>query len=318
MTSEIQRRGKGRVYYANTSFMGVRIRDCLKTVVRDEAIRRLIELKLSVERGEYQRANLKFNDLVAGYTPSTSDKESIVRIHLLEEFGGMKVGDIDAVDWAIKHAKKHTESSCKKHFQVMRELGFELPKVKFKKGKQFGRDHILEESQVLNVVNNFVNDRYKNVCLISMYSGLRLKSVVQIKKREVDLKGGWLNIEAQSKTRRPVSIPLSEKLRAVFERIKVWPLKDDGRIFPEINERPIVTQVRRAFHRAGIPWGSFHHFRHFAACHMINKGVPLEVVKEILGHSDFRSTLIYARIKQDKLKEAVKSFDTNLTQIVGQ
>ena len=64
MSSELQRRGKGRVYYANASYLGVRIRDCLKTVIRDEAIRRLFQLKISIERGKYQRANLKFNDLM--------------------------------------------------------------------------------------------------------------------------------------------------------------------------------------------------------------------------------------------------------------
>lgn len=318
MSSEITRRGKGRIYYANASYLGVRIRDCLKTVIRDEAIRRLIELKISVERGEYQRANLSFNDLVAGYSPGSERKESIIRTHLLPTFCGMKVGDIDLVGWANEQAEKHPESTCKKHFHVMRELGFELPKVKFKKGKQFGRDQILEEGQVLKVINGYVNSRYRNVCLISMYSGLRLKSVVQLKKREVDLKEGWLNIEKQSKTGKPVTIPISGKLRAVFEQFKVWPLKDDDRIFSELKERPIVTQVRRAFHKAGIPWASFHHFRHFAACHMINNGVQLEVVKEILGHSDFRSTLIYARIKRDKLQEAVRAFDTSLTQIGGQ
>ena len=133
MSSEIKRRGKGRIYYANASYLGVRLRDCLKTVIRDEAIRRLIELKISVERGDYHRANLSFNDLVTEYNPGSERKESIIRTHLLPVFGGKKVGDIDLVGWATEQAKKHPESTCKKHFHLMRELGFELPKVKFKK-----------------------------------------------------------------------------------------------------------------------------------------------------------------------------------------
>ena len=49
MSSEIIRRGKEGVYYANVTYMGIRLRDRLKTVNRDEAQRRLIELKLAAE-----------------------------------------------------------------------------------------------------------------------------------------------------------------------------------------------------------------------------------------------------------------------------
>ena len=94
-------------------------------------------------------------------------------------------------------------------------------------------------------------------------------------------------------------------------------MKDKDRFFPDLNEKPISVQVGRAFNRAGIPWGSFHHFRHFAACHLINNHVPLEVVREFLGHADIKSTLVYARLKGETLQEAVRVLDTNLTQVGG-
>jgi hypothetical protein len=46
MSSEIVLRGKERIYYANVTYMGIRLRDRLKTVNRDEVQRRLIELNL--------------------------------------------------------------------------------------------------------------------------------------------------------------------------------------------------------------------------------------------------------------------------------
>jgi integrase len=53
----------------------------------------------------------------------------------------------------------------------------------------------------------------------------------------------------------------------------------------------LSVKVGRAFKKAGLSWGSFHHFRHFAACELINNGVPLEVVSEFLGKSDNKPTL---------------------------
>ena len=318
MSSEIVRRGKEGIYYANVTYMGIRLRDRLKTVDRDEAQRRIIELKLSVERGDYQKAKQTFDDLLAKYKPSKERKALILRVHLMPEFSGKKLSEIDVDAWANDQAERHPESTCKKHFQVMKELGFELPKVKFKQGKRFNREQILSEEQVLRVITQFVNPRYRFVCLVSAYSGLRLKNVVHLKRSEVNLKDGWLNIKSQSKTGRPVSVPITPGLRKVFKLIKVWPLRDQDRFFPNISEKPISVQVGRSFKKAGIPWGSFHHFRHFAACELINNGVPIEVVREFLGHSDIKSTLVYARLKGEKLQEAVSGFDTTLTQIEGQ
>ncbi len=318
MSSEIIRRGKEGIYYANVTYMGKRLRDRLKTVNRDEAQRRLIELKLAVERGDYQKAKQTFDDLVARYKPRSERKALILRVHLLPEFSGKKISEIDIDTWTNDQAVRHPESTCKKHFQVMKELGFKLPKVKFKQGKKFNREQILSEEQVLRVIDQFVNPRYRFVCLISAYSGLRLKNVVHLKRNEVNLKDGWLNIKSQSKTGKPVSVPIGPGLRKVFKLFKVWPLRDEDRFFPALKEKPISVQVGRAFKKAGVSWGSFHHFRHFAACELINNGVPLEVVREFLGHSDIKSTLVYARLKGEKLKEAVSGFDTTLTQIEGQ
>ncbi len=40
----------------------------------------------------------------------------------------------------------------------------------------------------------------------------------------------------------------------------------------------------------------FHNLRHSAATQMITSGIRLEVVQEILGHVDIRTTQIYAKI----------------------
>ena len=318
MSSEIVRRGKEGIYYANVTYMGIRLRDRLKTVDRDEAQSRIIELKISVKRGDYQKAKQTFDDLLAKYKPIKERKALILRVHLMPEFSGKKLSEIDVDAWANDQAERHPESTCKKHFQVMKELGFELPKVKFKQGKRFNREQILSQEQVLRVITQFVNPRYRFVCLVSAYSGLRLKNVVHLKLSEVNLKDGWLNIKSQSKTGRPVSVPITPGLRKVFKLIKVWPLRDQDRFFLILARNQLAYRLVDLLKRQGYLGVSFHHFRHFAACELINNGVPLEVVREFLGHSDIKSTLVYARLKGEKLQEAVSGFDTTLTQIESQ
>jgi hypothetical protein len=76
-------------------------------------------------------------------------------VHLLPEFSGKKISKIDIDAWANDRAERQPESTCKKHFQVIKELGFELPKLKFKQGKRFNREQILSEEQVLRVIDQF-------------------------------------------------------------------------------------------------------------------------------------------------------------------
>jgi integrase len=78
----------------------------------------------------------------------------------------------------------------------------------------------------------------------------------------------------------------------------------------EWKNETLVQHYRKEFKRVFGEYPDMNYSRdgailHFFACHAINSGVGLETVRVLLGHSDFRSTLIYARVKREKLQEAV-------------
>ena len=53
----------------------------------------------------------------------------------------------------------------------------------------------------------------------------------------------------------------------------------------------------------------FHDLRHHYASTLAQEGVQLYTVKEILAHSDFKTTQLSAHLAPDNLKEAVKALD---------
>lgn len=318
MADYIIQRGVSKMWYAQKRIRGLRIRDCLGTTDERLARKRMAELELAVERGDYQSYKKDFMVAVKDFLPNASVREEIIiRCHLVPYFSDFKIGEINELEVFKYHEinKRKPESTLKKEMRCLKKIvclgnrKFQLPKLKYQnKGERFNETQILEESDVLNVIHNYVYEIYKIPCLISAYSALRMGNVVNLKKKNVDLKEGWLNVN-QTKTGRPVSIPINAKLRNVFRQIKIWPLGQNDLFFPGINSKAMTNQVLRSFRRAGIPWASFHHFRHFAACFMINAGVPIEVVQKILGHADIRSTLIYARFKRETLKEHMRVWD---------
>ncbi len=262
------------------------------------------------------RKNVKMLTLIRKYRQTASERErSAIKCHILPTLGRLTVAQVNVDDFVISHKNK-PESSAKKilkcfeRIMQLHEPTFTLPKIKYtNKGKQWTPEDILEESQIVDVIENYVMEKYKLPCYISAYSGLRLKNVMELRRSNIDFKGNWINVR-QSKTKKFLQIPIGGKLKNALSEIKVWPVGDDF-IFCGLNAsystcKAVSTQVARSFQRAGLKGHSFHSFRHFFACYAINRDIGLETVRDLLGHSDFRSTLIYARVKRDKLQQAVR------------
>ena len=58
----------------------------------------------------------------------------------------------------------------------------------------------------------------------------------------------------------------------------------------------------RACRRAGIPEVGSHRLRHTTACEMVQAGVPIARIGQVLRHRSLQSTAIYARVDVEQLR----------------
>jgi site-specific recombinase XerD len=72
--------------------------------------------------------------------------------------------------------------------------------------------------------------------------------------------------------------------------------KDIGPVFLQIHIDTISHRFKDVARACGLEDVTFHTLRHSAATRMVEVGIRLEVIQEILGHADMSTTRIYAQI----------------------
>ena len=152
--------------------------------------------------------------------------------------------------------------------------------------------------------------RLKAMLLLLRYSGLRIRDAATLERRRI--KSGKLFLYTQ-KTGTPVYVPLPP---CVLEAIAQVPAVNERYIFWSGNGDPKTTVAdwqrtfRRLCERAQVS-GHFHMIRDTAAVAWLAKGVPIETVSVLLGHSSIRITekhyAPWVKSRQDSLEAAVRS-----------
>ncbi|OPY68381.1 MAG: Tyrosine recombinase XerC [Syntrophorhabdaceae bacterium PtaU1.Bin034] len=103
----------------------------------------------------------------------------------------------------------------------------------------------------------------------------------------------------KSKNREKRGIPMSNTLQGVLQSIKVRHIS--GRVFP-IAIRSLRAAFGQTLAKARIENFHFHNLRHTFATRLVQNGVDLYKVKELLGHKTLAMTTRYAHHYPESLR----------------
>jgi len=146
-------------------------------------------------------------------------------------------------------------------------------------------------------------DHLTAAVLLSMNTGLRRGELLQLRWSCVDLTHQVLTVDGTtSKTRRTRHVPLNSEAMSV---LTCWRAQSGGidRVF-EI-DTGLKTAWSHLLKRAQITGFRWHDLRHHFASRLVQRGVPLNTVRDLLGHSSIAMTLRYAHLAPDQRREAV-------------
>lgn len=152
----------------------------------------------------------------------------------------------------------------------------------------------------------------RTAIIILVNTGLRRAELFNLRWRDVDLKAGSLRVWPYDgftpKGKRPRSIPLNEAAQKTIEKLKSNPTDPEYVFRPFKSMFAIYERFSGLLAALGMK-GTLHDLRHTFASHLAMSGTPIPVIKEILGHSDIATTMIYAHLSPEQHKGEVNKLN---------
>ena len=160
-------------------------------------------------------------------------------------------------------------------------------------------------------VANLISESHEplsSAILLLVNTGMRRSELLSLKWRNVNLRSRQLTIisddEFTTKNRDKRTIPINEAVHEVLSELKKQ--ADSEYVYKDffVTAHALTDQFRSLVGRLKMK-GTLHSLRHTFASHLVEQGVPLPTVQELLGHSDISTTMIYSHLSPHARQDAV-------------
>lgn len=183
----------------------------------------------------------------------------------------------------------------------------------FRRNAEHSRERYLKPAEyesVFEALDQMPNRRAANAIRLLILTGARRGEVLSLEWADLDLEQGlWNRPPHKSKDRKRKRIPLSVEALVLLKTMQegatdayLFPTSS-GSHMPDLN-RPWAWLKKTT----GLAELRVHDLRHSFASVLISGGVRLETIGKLLGHSQYQTTMRYAHLMDDPLRNAANSF----------
>lgn len=172
---------------------------------------------------------------------------------------------------------------------------------------------VLSKSEIKSILNSISNIKRQLIIALIYAAGLRVSEVVRLKVENFDF-DRKIFIIRQSKGLKDRRVLIPGKLNRYLYDLVLDKNKDDY-VFSNnqggrLTERTIQKVFEKALKNAKIKKpATCHSLRHSFATHLLEKGVDIRYIQELLGHQRLETTQIYTKVASSKLKEISSPLD---------
>ena len=155
--------------------------------------------------------------------------------------------------------------------------------------------------------------RNKTMVILAYSCGLRVSELVNLKMNNLRISKRFLDFVGKGNKERivPISNESIKYLELYFEKSRPFFNKFNNleyvfltRQSKQMSRENFSIIFKKASKEANVKKNvSPHTLRHSFATHLLDQGLDLRLIQELLGHSDISTTEIYTNISQEKLKQ---------------
>ncbi len=165
---------------------------------------------------------------------------------------------------------------------------------------------VLSKQEINQIINSIRNSKHRLLISLSYGAGLRVSETVNLKVRDINPEELTIHLKKSKGDKDRITI-FPEKLKIELKNLVD---QKDLNSYLFISERggKLTTRTAQkvfsnALKKAKIKkTASFHSLRHSFATHLLENGVDVRYVQELLGHSNIRTTQRYTQVTNPKLK----------------
>lgn len=178
--------------------------------------------------------------------------------------------------------------------------------------------NVLSQAEVVQLLRSVANLKHRAILTLAYSSGLRVGEVVRLRMDDFDVERKTIHIR-QGKGKKDRYTVLSEAALAVIHSYvalyapKHW-------LFPgqnpssHLTERTVQKVFEQTLAKAAIQKQvSVHSLRHSFATHLLEDGIDLRYIQELLGHESSRTTERYTHVTL----KAVRRIQSPLDRLRG-
>lgn len=149
-------------------------------------------------------------------------------------------------------------------------------------------------------------EHVRDIFVFSCFTGLAYIDVSNLTDENIVTIGGtdWIMTKRQ-KTSITENVPILDVAREIINKYHSSADRN-GRLLPILSNQKMNAYLKEIADLCGIKKRlSYHMARHTYATLLLSKGVPMETVSKLLGHTNIKTTQIYARITNKKIEQDV-------------
>jgi site-specific recombinase XerD len=160
---------------------------------------------------------------------------------------------------------------------------------------------VLSKEEIVAILSSIDNIKHKAILMLVYSAGLRVGEVVRLKPEDIDSKRTLIHIRGAKGRKDRYSLLSEAALKTLREYWKQY--KPKKWLFPGPDKERHITirTAQRVFEmackQAEVKKGvSIHNLRHSFATYLLENGIDLRYIQELLGHKSSKTTEIYTHL----------------------